>query len=371
MTTTTLTTLIRERALELGFSRAGVIPVGPTRDADRLSSWLAAGRHGEMAYMERHAALRRDSSRLEPWARSVIAVAAPHDPTPPRPSGPGRWSRYALSDDYHDVLRARLAELAAFVRAEAGAERVTRATVDSAPVLERSIGVEAGLGWLGKSAMVLDQVSGPYLLLAELFVDVELDPYTQPHPDRCGRCTRCVDACPTGAILSPYQVDARRCISYLTIELKGPIPRGLRPLVGDHIFGCDVCQEVCPWSMRAAAPVVPGLQRREIAISAREALSCDRKTFDLRFAGTAVARTRRRGLARNAAVVLGNSGDRGHVDVLTAALSTDSEPIVRGHAAWALGVLGGAPARAALDRAWATEDEDYVREELRAAMESH
>ncbi len=363
-----LTPLVTERALELGFLAVGYVPVGPLDHAPHLRRWLDDGFHGEMEWMARHAALRADTALLEPGMRTVIALAAPYDAG--APGDDPAISRYARGPDYHDVLRARVRELGAFVRAETGAEVALRPAVDSAPVLERAVAIEAGIGWLGKSAMVLRQGVGSWFFLAELFVDVELGSPARAHPDRCGRCTRCIDACPTGAIVAPYRIDARRCISYLTIELRGPIPRALRPGLGHRLFGCDVCQAVCPWNTFAAPPALPGLEPRPevAAATARELLTMDETTFRARFRDTPLWRTRRRGLARNAAVVLGNLGERDAAPLLSEALARDPEPLVRGHAAWALGRIGGVGAAAALRRGCKDEPDDYVREEMRLAL---
>ena len=359
--------LIIERALELGFSHCGIVPAGPLADAPRLAAWLDDGFAGDMGYMHEHRELRVDPSKLSDGARSVIAVAAPYAP----PAGEDLVAAYAVGDDYHSAMRARLVQLEAFVRAETGASIVGRPAVDSAPVLERAVAVEAGLGWLGKSAMVLNTTHGSWTLLGELVVDVELTPDAAPHPDRCGRCTRCIDLCPTGAIVAPYRVDARRCISYLTIEARGPIPRSLRPAIGQRLFGCDVCQSVCPWSQRVSPTPLPELTRRASmrALDPARILTMSKPEFAATFAGSAIKRARRRGLARNAAVVLGNRRDTDDLGVLCDALARHDEPLVRGHAAWALGRLGHAEARRSLDRACRHEPDSYVCEELRAALE--
>lgn len=357
---------VQEHALELGFSAVGIVPVGPARDAHHLDRWLDDGFAGEMAYMHNHGAIRRDTALLEPGMRSVVALAAPygtpHTQTP--------ISSYATRDDYHDRVRDRMRALGRFIASEARREVAIRPAVDSAPVLERSVALEAGIGWLGKSAMVLRQGQGSYFFLSELLVDVELDPVSTPQPDRCGRCTRCIDQCPTGAIVAPYRVDARRCISYLTIELRGAIPRALRPLIGMHLFGCDICQSVCPWNARPRAELLPGLEARPelVAMQASRALSLDDATFAQVFRGSPVKRARREGLARNACVVLGNTGDTTHVGALAGALAADRSPLVRGHAAWALGRIGGSAARGALAAAEGDPDE-FVRDEVRMAVD--
>ena len=321
--------------------------------------------------MHRHQALRTDSRGLLPGARTVIALAAAYPSMREEPAWPESIARYALGDDYHDVLRGRLRLLADFVRAESGAEVNDRPAIDSAPILERNVAVDAGLGWLGKSSMVIHQQRGSWTLLSELVVDIDIDPDHTTHPDRCGRCTRCIDQCPTGAIVAPYQVDARKCISYLTIELRGPIPRGLRRAVGNHLFGCDICQSVCPWNSRGDHAVMQELQvRPEVAkTTAMSVLRMSQEEFSQVFRGSAIKRTKRRGLARNAAVVLGNSGDSDMVPLLAQVLLGHDEPLVRGHAAWALGVFNTGSARAALRQACTREQDSYVEEEIRFALE--
>lgn len=367
----TLAALIRERAAELGFLRAGVLPVGPVSHAAHYERWLRDGFDGEMGYLRERLDERLDTSVHAPEARSVIALAAPYDGDV-TPDLAARIARYAVGDDYHQVLAERLDALAGFVRAEAGADVWTRSAVDGAPVLERNLAVDAGIGWLGKSAMVLHQADGSWFFLAELFVGAEIDDEPAPHADRCGTCTRCLDACPTGAIVAPYRVDARRCISYLTIEHRGPIPRALRPLLGGHLFGCDVCQEVCPWNHHGSpSGLAEFAARPEVrAADAVAVLRMSQRDFSETFRGSAIKRAKRSGLARNAAVVLGNAGDRMWVGELAAALAEDPEPLVRGHAAWALGRLGGWAARLGLELAARVEDDAYVRDEIRAALDA-
>mgnify|MGYP002619655715 CR=1 FL=1 len=357
--------------MELGFRRVAILPAAPLSHAPHLDRWLEEGFHGEMLWMEGHRDLRTDPSRLEPGTRSVIALSAAYGP--PRGDDDGTMggiSRYARGDDYHDVLRAKLRALSAFISAEGGVDVAGRPAIDSAPLLERNLAVEGGLGWLGKSAMVLHPDDGSYFFLAELLVPLELVPQGSALPDRCGRCTRCIDLCPTGAIVAPYRVDARRCISYLTIEVRGPIPRAMRPSVGLHLFGCDICQQVCPWNTHARAEAMPELAPRpEIAqSSARDLLVLDGPAFAARFRGSPIKRTKRRGLARNAAVVLGNLGDRGDLPLLTARLNAEEDPLVRGHIAWAIGRQRCAAARIALEGQLRVEESAYVQDELRFAL---
>jgi epoxyqueuosine reductase len=358
---------IIERALELGFDRAGIIPLQPPQHIDALDQWLDSGFDGEMAYMAKHRDLRADPGALVPGARSIVVVAVNHRP-PDDDGEPGGIARYARGADYHKILRKRLARLGRFIDDELGASPTRpRACVDSAPVMERDLAEAAGLGWIGKNTNIISQELGSYLFLGELFVGHDLEPVTTEQPDRCGTCTACIDLCPTGAIVAPYRLDSRLCISYLTIELRGPIPRDLRPLIGDHVFGCDICQIVCPWNGKAPALTNEVFRPREElhGLTAADLLEISDGEFNHLFRGSAVRRTGRVGLARNAAVVLGNSGSDRAIAAVATAIREDPEPLVRGHAAWALGRLG---AIRPLETAAASETDAYVQSEIEAAI---
>jgi epoxyqueuosine reductase len=347
-----------------GFALAGCAPVVPLAVGSYLTRWLAEGRAGEMDWLARRTDERLDPRARFAWARGVISVAYPYRPPPPPPddwreSLRGRIAAYALGEDYHCHVHARLDRLAARLRAIFPDARF-HAYVDTGPVLEREWGLRAGVGWIGKNTLVLHRTAGSYFFLGELLTDLELDAAPLP-ADHCGTCIRCVSACPTGALERGYTMDPRRCISYLTIEHRGAIPVELRPHLGNWIFGCDVCQEVCPWNRAgragdddALAPSLPAL------------LALDATGFRARYGKTAVARAKRRGLLRNVAVALGNSGNPAAVPALTAALD-DAEPLVRAHAAWALGRLGGGVARYALERARTREPEPAAAAEIEAA----
>jgi epoxyqueuosine reductase len=366
--TTSLSSRIIAHAISLGFDHAAILPAPslPTRGA--YLEWIAEGRHGEMSYLDRHQDLRFDAAMLEPGTRSVIALLIRyHQPLDLLPGGL-RIARYAHGDDYHDSLRDRMRQLAAFIHAETGAPVAARPAVDSAPLLERDLAKLAGLGWIGKNTLLIHPRHGSFTFLAELLVDCDLTreaPET-PHPDRCGTCSRCIDACPTQAIAAPYLLDARRCISYLTIELRGPIPRHLRAAIGDHLFGCDICQDVCPWNRRVSPTQDPAFQPRQAvaALSPITLLCMDQDTFSRTFSGSAIKRTKRRGLLRNAAVVLGNTRPPGALDALIARLTDEPEPLVRGHIAWALHQYDEPAARQAIQRAISVEQDAYVLDEL-------
>jgi epoxyqueuosine reductase len=358
-------TIVAE-ARAVGFSRAGCAPLAPLPRADLLPGWAAEGRAGEMTYLTRRLDVRRDPRVAFPWARAVIVLGYPYSPPPPPPpewqaSLRGRIAAYALGVDYHERLPLLLDALTRRLHLHFPEARF-HPYVDTGPVLEREWAMRAGLGWIGKHTLLLERAAGSYFFLAELFTDVALAALPLP-ADHCGGCTRCLAACPTGA-LDPggYTMDPRRCIAYLTIEHRGPIPVTLRPHLDNWIFGCDLCQEACPWNRDAhdaagaddLAPHLPAL------------LALDADGFRARYGRTALTRAKRRGLLRNAAVALGNSGNPDAVPSLAAALG-DPEPLVRGHAAWALGRLGGAAARGALERARERETDAGVAAEIVAA----
>jgi epoxyqueuosine reductase len=336
---------LKREARALGFDLVGVAPAGPADGFDRLRDWLARGYAGEMDYMRRHGDARRHPESILPEVRSVVMVGMnykPEESPPPplRPSAPplvkGRVARYARGPDYHDVLRGRLNRLLAWLQAERPGCR-GRGVVDTAPLLERDFARRAGLGWFGKNTMLLNKRLGSYFFLGALLVDVELKPDEPFTANHCGTCTACLDACPTGAFVGPGVLDARKCISYLTIELKGPAARELRGGMGDWVFGCDVCQEVCPWNRKAPAETDAALSGRPDleALDPVELLGLTEEEFRRRFRGTALFRTKRRGLLRNAALVLGNAGDARALPALRRALD-DAEPVVRDAAAWAI-----------------------------------
>ena len=325
-------------ALEAGFDLAGVASADAPRELAFFTEWIARGYAGEMSYLTAQASRRGDLRVAFPWARSVLSVGVQYD-TPHAYSteaASGGWiARYAWGDDYHDVMAAMLARLAAALEAEIGPFR-SRSYVDTGPIVERAYAAAAGLGAWGKNTCLLHPEHGSWFFLGELVTDLELQADT-PRPDMCGSCTACLDACPTGAFPAPYRLDATRCISYLTIELKGAIPEALRPGVGRQVFGCDICQDVCPWNRRrrhhAAASFAP--RPGGVAPDLGALAGLDEEGFRARFRGSAVKRAKRRGLLRNVAVALGNAGDPAHRPLL-ARLAEDADPLVREHARWAL-----------------------------------
>ncbi len=375
MNAAALTRRIREQALTLGFTSVGVAPAQASPNEDFLMRWLAEGHHGEMGYMARGPARRADPRAVLPSARSVLCVSLDYYPWSTRredadPAGMlDHVSVYARNDDYHEVMAPMLRKLLEFVHAESGKAVDGRAYVDTGPLLERELAAAAGLGWVGKNTQLLDR-RGSWFFLGEILLEAELVP-DSPVPDRCGSCTACIDACPTDALADGYLLDSRRCISYLNIELRGAIPGEWRAPMGEHLFGCDICQDVCPWNRKARPLARPEFEPRPAleSVTLAQLLGLSAEEFSSRFRGSPMTRARRRGMARNAAVVLGNQGDRAAVTPLARALRQDPEPLVRSHAAWALGRLGGAEARGELERACRADPDPEVQREAAAALE--
>ena len=367
-----LSSRIKEEAQRLGFGLVGISPVAPPPHEQFFAQWLRAGFAGKLDYMQRTELLRRDPQQLVPWAISVISVGLnynTHFPRfPPSAQKTGWISRYAWGDDYHDLMRQRLESLLKRIHALHGHPLQGKAFVDSGPVLERDLAGIVGIGWIGKNTHLISPKQGSWFFLGELFVDLPLV-YDRPIRDRCGRCDLCIQACPTGAFVGPYVLDARRCISYLTIELKDWIPRSLRPLIGNHIFGCDICQEICPYNAKAPTSSEPAFAPRAglYAPQLIPFLALDEREFRRRFSGSPILRAKRRGFLRNVAVALGNLKSTTAVPALIGALA-DDEALVRGHAAWALGEIGSADAIAPLERALESERDSAAADEIRAAI---
>ena len=305
-------------------------------------------------------------------AQSVISLAVSyHTGVPRTPDGQprGRIARYAWGNDYHEVIKKRLREFAARLPEIAGCPVSTRIFVDDGPMNDRAAAARAGIGWFGKNTNILTQTHGSWVFLAQVITDLPLEP-DEPLSKTCGDCVLCIDECPTGAIVAPYVIDNKRCISYLTIELRGAIPRELRPLVGDWVFGCDICQDVCPVNRKAMGSLEPEFRQRHdfSAPVLIPLLELDQQEFSERFRRSPIKRTKRVGLQRNVCVALGNIGDPVAVPALTVALKHDSG-IVRQHAAWALGRIGGREAVTALESALEDEDDGDVTREIRLALE--
>jgi epoxyqueuosine reductase len=370
-----LTARVKARARELGFHLLGIAKAAPFSQAEeRYARWVAEGRHGEMGWFNQdRVRASTHPDELLPGARSIISLGVSYYAEQPEAvddgSQRGKIARYSQGQDYHDVLKSRLDALAAFIRETGEPQTRTRTFVDTAPLLDREAAVQSGLGFYGKNTNLLTGPLGSHLLLGTVITTAPLEPDRVQARD-CGQCRICLDACPTDAFAAPYELDARRCIAYLTIELREAIPRDLRRGIGDRIFGCDVCQDVCPWNKRLEPLAWPELQPKSpdhARPALPELLKLDDVGFRAMFKGTTVTRAKRRGLLRNVAVALGNSGDRASVPDLAHALH-DAEPLVRAHAAWALGELGGATAENALEESLATEDVPSVCAEIRDAL---
>ncbi|HEV8253928.1 MAG TPA: tRNA epoxyqueuosine(34) reductase QueG [Vicinamibacteria bacterium] len=342
MSAASLASRARALALEVGFDLAGVASAAPPPELARFGEWLARGYAGEMSYLGSQAQRRSDLRVAFPWARSVISVALQYDSRAPysteAPADRGWIARYAWGDDYHDVMTALLDRLVARLQETVGGFR-SRRYADTGPIVERAYAAAAGVAAWGKNTCLLHPELGSWFFLGEVVTDLDLAPDV-PLPDMCGSCTACLEACPTGALVEPYRLDATRCISYLTIELKGAVPEAQRAGLGRHVFGCDICQDVCPWNRRRRGSGPPAFAPREgLQAPELEALAgLDQEGFRALFRKSAVKRAKRRGLLRNVAVALGNSGHASRRPALER-LSRDEDPVVREHAAWALARL--------------------------------
>jgi epoxyqueuosine reductase len=374
---TNISPVIKEKAHALGFALVGITTPDPLPHAEVFNVWLDQGRHGEMGYLDtpRSRDHHGHPEQVLPGCRSVIALGLRYPAPVPEPRGEkalrGRVAAYAWGEDYHLVLPERLKQLVEFIETQVGSPVPNRWYTDTGPILERELAQRAGLGWIGKNTCLIDPRQGSYFLLAEVLLGIDLEPDLPFTPDRCGTCTRCIQACPTGCILPDRTLDARRCISYLTIELKGAIPAELRQLCSSWVFGCDICQQACPWNRFASpegdavfanrlVPPFPDLLA-EMALSAGD--------FNRKYRANPLKRAKRRGYLRNVAVALGNSRDPRAVPVLSDAMISDPEPLVRGHAAWALGQVGGSAAMLALDKAAGIKNDPVVKTEVRAALD--
>ena len=367
-------TAIEERiaatASEQGFILTGFATLRSLNDRrEFFNRWIADGRPADMGWLAREPERRINPRVLDPRLRSVVSLAFPY--TPPRPPHldwraelRGRIAAYALGPDYHDVVKAKAGVVAdAVTAAIPGA--TTRVYVDTGPIFEREWAIEARLGWFGRNTNLLNRYHGSYFFLAEILTDALFESSGEPYREHCGSCRQCLTQCPTGALTDGYRLEPRLCISYLTIEHRGPIPPAMRPQLGNWIFGCDVCQEVCPWNDDHArgAPINDALMP-----SLADLMALDDDGFRLRFARSAIKRTKRRGLLRNAAIVLGNSGNPAAIPILARALANDPEALVRSHAAWALGQIGGSASRHALEAARTREPDASVAAEIALAI---
>ena len=364
---------VRQRAKALGFDLVGFASAEPfLRDEraaiDRVRSGLMDGLPW---YTEERVRRANHPELLLEGARSIISLGTSYNtgsPTPGRPGLTGKVARYAWGDDYHDVIKSKLRQLAADLSDIAGREVRTRVFVDDGPMNDRAAAERAGVGWFGKNTNILTRSHGSWVFLSQVVTDLDLEP-DEPLAKTCGDCVICIDDCPTGAIVAPYVIDNRRCISFLTIELRGSIPRELRPLVGDWVFGCDICQDVCPVNRKAAESLEPAFRQRHDfgAPALIPLLDIDDEGFRERFRKSPIKRAKRVGLQRNVCVALGNIGDVGAVPPLAGALKSQ-DAVVREHAAWALGRIGGPEAVDALSAALDVEGDPAVRREVELSL---
>ena len=365
---------VRQRARVLGFDLVGFASAEPfLRDeraaTERVRDGLMDGLHW---YTEERVRRANRPELLLEGARSIISLGTSYNTGSPEPGSPGptgRVGRYAWGDDYHDVIKTKLRQLATDLSGIAGREVRTRIFVDDGPMNDRAAAERAGIGWFGKNTNILTSSHGSWVFLSQVVTDLELDP-DEPLAKNCGDCVICIDDCPTGAIVAPYVIDNRRCISFLTIELRGSIPRNLRPLVGDWVFGCDICQDVCPVNRKAAGSLEPAFRQRHDfgAPALIPLLDLDDEGFRERFRKSPIKRAKRVGLQRNVCVALGNIGDASSVPALADALGS-ADALVREHAAWALGRIGGPDANAALSAALEVEGDTSVRSEIELSLE--
>ena len=370
--------LVKDKASELGFNLVGLTPARPAPHLHAYFQWLDAGMHGEMGYMARtdRQERRRDLNASLPGVRSLVIVGLDYhtlklpdailaDPTR------GRIAAYAWGRDYHDLMLLRLEELAHWLRAESKSEARHRAYVDTGAILERDHAQQAGLGFIGKNTMLIHPRRGSDFFLGEILTEVEFDEYSQPSPGTmCGTCARCLTACPTGAFPRPYVLDARRCISYLTIEHHGWIDRELRPLMGNWVFGCDVCQVVCPWNRFAVQTLTTEffpLNPDRAAPPLSQLLALDEAGFEALFRGTPVHRIGWARLVRNACIAAGNSRRLELIPPLQSLIS-DPAPLVRGHAAWALARLGEQQVAPLLEKQLNMETDAEARGDIQASL---
>ncbi|MFO8036429.1 MAG: tRNA epoxyqueuosine(34) reductase QueG [Anaerolineales bacterium] len=368
-----LTRALKEEARRAGFPLVGVTLPDPPDHVDFYRDWISKGYHADMDWMATERALQRRSDPMEilPGCQSILVLGMPY-PNPKDRKGDGKISSYAWNKDYHDVLPEKMRGLVRFLEDQVGKPVPNRIYTDTGPILERELARRAGLGWFGKNTTLINPRWGSFFFLAELFLGITLEPDAPFEEEHCGTCTRCLDACPTGSLKEPYLLDANLCLSYLTIERKGPIPPELRPKMDQWIFGCDICQQVCPWNQKPPKKrdIIETLRPRPetTRVKLRDEISLSEEAFRETFKGSPVKRAKRRGYVRNVAVALGNEGENDSVPALTGALH-DPEPLVRGHAAWALGQLGGEGAQQALQEAPSGEEDPYVKGEIERALQ--
>ncbi len=364
-----ITTSIKDFAYSLGFDLVGISPPNTYPDNEHYNEWLQKGFAGEMSYLKRNAFKKDDPNHVLPNIKSVITCALNYNTDKPysteaNNNEKGWVARYAWGEDYHNVLGGMLEKLRAYIDTLFENEINTKAYVDTGPVLEKVHAKNSGVGWIGKNTCLINQEIGSWLFLGEVLTDVELE-YDSQVADRCGSCTKCIDACPTDAITEPYVLDSRKCISYLTIELKGAIPDDLRDGMENNIFGCDICQDVCPWNKRA--PITELLNFNAVDNffnpDLKKLLQLDKEGFRELFKNSPIKRSKRRGFLRNVLVAAANSGEKSLVSAINDLLY-DEEPLVRTHAVWALWKIEGERSLSKLNGLYDTESDEMVVKEL-------
>ncbi len=385
MKTRTLTQVVKEEAFRIGFQLVGITTPTPPPHLDTYLNWLEKGQHAGMKWMatDRAREIRADPIKILPGCKSIIVLGIRY----PKPlsqdliSGNftenekdrgGKIASYALGTDYHDMLPDRLRALVKFIEAAVGEPVSNRWYTDTGPILEKELARRAGLGWIGKNTCLINPKMGSYFLLAEIFLGIELHADNPIQIDYCGRCTRCLDRCPTGCINPDRTIDANQCISYLTIEHKGTIPENLRHKLGSWIFGCDICQQVCPWNQKFASDQHEPLFSARLGIppvSLADELALTSKQFNHKFKGNPIKRTKRRGYLRNVVIAIANLDDSLSIPTLIETLK-DPEPLIRSHVAWSLGKLGKVDALNALKLAYQQEKEPAVISEIEAALQN-
>ncbi|MBI3292160.1 MAG: tRNA epoxyqueuosine(34) reductase QueG [Elusimicrobia bacterium] len=358
---------IKAKASTFGFQKVGIARLTDLTEKKHFEEWLRANFHGTMGWMAYDPERRADPRQHLPDAKTIVCLAMNYYTSPEGIPLSGRISRYAWGEDYHELLRERLEAFQQLI-VQTFPGVVAKVCVDTSAVLEKVWAAKAGIGWQGKHSNVITKELGSWVFLGEIILNVELEP-DAPQRDLCGRCTRCIDVCPTGAIVAPYVVDARRCIAYLTIEHRGIIPRELRSKMGNHIFGCDDCQDVCPWNTHAQVTPEAAFHPREgtLVPDLIELLSLSEEAFNARFRHSPIKRAKRSGFLRNVAIALGNSQAPEAVPALSKALE-DPDPLVRTHVAWALGKINTSEARTALAQHLAIETDSTVNEEIKTAL---
>jgi epoxyqueuosine reductase len=375
-----LTRRVKAEARRLGFDLVGVTTPGPPPHLDVYQRWLEQGRHGAMRYLgsQRARERRADPMKILPECRSILVVGINYLTQPAQqsqadPKQEFRVAAYALGDDYHETLPPRLEKLVQYAQDQVGEPFPYKIYTDTGPILERELAQRSGLGWIGKNTCLINPDRGSYFLLAEAFLGIELEPDAPFDFDRCGQCTRCIEACPTNCILPDRTLDARRCISYLTIELKEDIPVDLRQQVGQWLFGCDICQQVCPWNERFAEPsgdksFQPSAWLKQAVLE--DFILLEQSNWRAGLKGSPLERPRRKGLVRNACIVAGNAADPALTPRLVHQLQNDPEPMARRHAAWALGRIRGQAVKQVLKEAASRESDASVQAAIQDAIQS-